>query len=86
MIIKVIDSRIVRTQYYTKYLITSFDVILFFTNQLLLDEPISKFMKIFYIDLFKNKNIKTAFQKAQKDMKKKYPNEPWMWGGFVLVR
>jgi CHAT domain-containing protein len=50
------------------------------------DAATSEYMTIFYEDLFKNKNIETAYQKAQKDMKKKYPNEPWMWGGFVLVR
>jgi CHAT domain-containing protein len=50
------------------------------------DAATSEYMTIFYENLFKNKNIETAYQKAQKDMKKKYPHEVEKWGGFVLVR
>lgn len=50
------------------------------------DAATSEYMTIFYEDLFINKNIETAYQKAQKDMKKKYPHEVEKWGGFVLVR
>ena len=29
--------------------------------------------------------MKQAFEKAQMDLRKRYPEEPYKWGGFVLI-
>ena len=43
-------------------------------------------MTLFYSDLTKTLNPVTSFEKAQKEMRNKYPTEPEKWAGFVLVR
>ena len=43
-------------------------------------------MTLFYSDLTKTLNPISSFEKAQKEMRNKYPTEPEKWAGFVLVR
>ena len=43
-------------------------------------------MTLFYSDLTKTLNPVISFEKAQKEMRNKYPTEPEKWAGFVLVR
>lgn len=43
-------------------------------------------MTLFYSDLTKTLNPVTSFDKAQKEMRNKYPTDPEKWAGFVLVR
>jgi CHAT domain-containing protein len=43
-------------------------------------------MTLFYTDLTTTLNPVASFDKAQRDMRKKYPTEPDKWAGFVLVR
>jgi len=43
-------------------------------------------MTLFYSDLTKTLNPVTSFEKAQKEMRAKYPTDPEKWAGFVLVR
>jgi len=43
-------------------------------------------MALFYSDLTKTLNPVLSFDKAQKEMRLKYPTEPEKWAGFVLVR
>jgi CHAT domain-containing protein len=43
-------------------------------------------MDIFYNDLTKTQNAVQSFEKAQKEMRNKYPTRPDLWAGFVLVR
>jgi CHAT domain-containing protein len=43
-------------------------------------------MTLFYSDLTKSLNPVTSFEKAQKEMRAKYPTDPEKWAGFVLVR
>ena len=43
-------------------------------------------MTLFYSDLAKTLNPVISFEKAQKEMRIKYPTEPEKWAGFVLVR
>jgi hypothetical protein len=39
-----------------------------------------------YSDLVNTSNPVISFEKAQKEMRNKYPTEPTKWAGFVLVR
>jgi tetratricopeptide (TPR) repeat protein/CHAT domain-containing protein len=50
------------------------------------DKETMELMTIFYSDLTKTLNPVASFEKAQKDMRNKYPMEPEKWAGFVLVR
>jgi CHAT domain-containing protein len=50
------------------------------------DKETMELMNLFYEELVKSKDINESFQRAQKTMRYKYPNNPWAWGGFVLVR
>lgn len=50
------------------------------------DNAGAEFMQLFYRDLLQNRNIGTAFKKAQDVMKIKYPTNPYLWAGFVLIR
>jgi hypothetical protein len=43
-------------------------------------------MTLLYSDLTKTLNPVTSFEKAQKEMRTKYPTDPEKWAGFVLVR
>lgn len=47
------------------------------------DKETSEFMQLFYGNLLKTKDIKTAFVQAQNSMRKKY--DPYFWAAFVLV-
>ena len=47
------------------------------------DKETSEFMILFYKNLIKLKDIPTAFQKTQKEMREKY--DPYYWGAFVLI-
>ena len=50
------------------------------------DKETMELMTLFYTNLAKTKNPVTSFEKAQKEMRSKYPTEPEKWAGFVLVR
>ncbi len=50
------------------------------------DQETMELMTLFYGDLIKTQNPISAFEKAQKEMRHKYPTEPDKWAGFVLVR
>jgi tetratricopeptide (TPR) repeat protein len=50
------------------------------------DKETMELMTLFYNDLSVTLNPVTSFEKAQKEMRKKYPTEPEKWAGFVLVR
>jgi hypothetical protein len=50
------------------------------------DKETSELMTIFYSDLAKTLNPVVSFEKAQKEMRKRYPADPEKWAGFVLVR
>jgi CHAT domain-containing protein len=43
-------------------------------------------MTLFYSDLTNSLNPVSSFEKAQKEIRMKYPTEPEKWAGFVLVR
>jgi CHAT domain-containing protein len=50
------------------------------------DEPTMEMMTMFYTELAKSLLPLQAFDKAQKYMRNKYPDEPKNWAGFVFVR
>jgi len=50
------------------------------------DKETMELMTLFYSDLTKTLNPVTSFEKAQKEMRNKYPTDPEKWAGFVLVR
>ena len=50
------------------------------------DKETMELMTLFYSDLTKTLNPIISFEKAQKEMRDKYPTEPEKWAGFVLVR
>ena len=50
------------------------------------DKETMELMTLFYSDLTKTLNPIISFEKAQKEMRTKYPTEPEKWAGFVLVR
>ena len=50
------------------------------------DKETMELMTLFYADLTKTLNPVVSFEKAQKEMRNKYPTEPEKWAGFVLVR
>jgi tetratricopeptide (TPR) repeat protein len=50
------------------------------------DKETMELMTLFYSDLTKTLNPILSFEKAQKEMRNKYPTEPEKWAGFVLVR
>jgi CHAT domain-containing protein len=50
------------------------------------DKETMELMTLFYSDLTKTLNPVISFEKAQKEMRNKYPTEPEKWAGFVLVR
>jgi hypothetical protein len=50
------------------------------------DKETMELMTFFYSDLTKTLNPIISFEKAQKEMRNKYPTEPEKWAGFVLVR
>jgi CHAT domain-containing protein len=50
------------------------------------DTETSEFMRYFYENLFNNQPVSDAFHAAQEKMRKKYSNEPYKWGAWILVR
>ena len=50
------------------------------------DNETMQLMTLFYEDLAKTQNAIVSFEKAQKEMCKRYPTQPDLWAGFVLVR
>jgi tetratricopeptide (TPR) repeat protein len=50
------------------------------------DKETMELMTAFYSDLAKTKDAVISFEKAQKEMRKKYADRPDLWAGFVLVR
>ncbi len=50
------------------------------------DNETMELMTLFYSDLSKTNDIDKSFNKAQKEMRNRYPSEPEKWAGFVLVR
>ena len=50
------------------------------------DKETMELMTLFYSDLTKTLNPITSFERAQKEMRNKYPTVPEKWAGFVLVR
>ena len=50
------------------------------------DQETMQLMTLFYEDLAKTQNAIVSFEKAQKEMCKRYPTQPDLWAGFVLVR
>jgi tetratricopeptide (TPR) repeat protein/CHAT domain-containing protein len=50
------------------------------------DKETMELMTLFYSDLTKALNPVLSFEKAQKEMRTKYPTDPEKWAGFVLVR
>ena len=50
------------------------------------DKETMELMSLFYSDLSITKNPVISFEKAQKQMRVLYPNDPEKWAGFVLVR
>jgi len=50
------------------------------------DKETVELMTLFYEDLSKSLNPVISFEKAQKEMRNKYPLRPDLWAGFVLVR
>ncbi len=47
------------------------------------DKETMELMTLFYSDLTKTLNPVTSFEKAQKEMRAKYPTDPEKWAGFV---
>lgn len=50
------------------------------------DKETMELMSLFYSDLAQTLHPVQSFEKAQMEMRKKYPTEPYKWAGFVLVR
>jgi len=50
------------------------------------DKETMELMTLFYSDLTLTLNPVISFEKAQKEMRNKYPTEPEKWAGFILVR
>ncbi len=50
------------------------------------DNETMELMTLFYSELSITKDIDSSFNKAQKEMRNRYPYEPEKWAGFVLVR
>jgi tetratricopeptide (TPR) repeat protein len=50
------------------------------------DKETMELMNLFYTDLAKTKNAVASFANAQSTMRRRYPERPDLWAGFVLVR
>lgn len=50
------------------------------------DNETMELMTLFYSELSKTQDIEISFNKAQREMRNRYPYEPEKWAGFVLVR
>jgi tetratricopeptide (TPR) repeat protein len=50
------------------------------------DKETMELMTLFYTNLTKTLNPVISFEKAQNEMRNRYPTDPEKWAGFVLVR
>jgi len=50
------------------------------------DEPTSEFMTAFYGQYLSGSSIPDSYHKAQKHMRVLYPEDPYKWAAFVLMR
>jgi CHAT domain-containing protein len=50
------------------------------------DKETMELMTLFYEELTRTLNIESSFQFARLEMRKRYPDNPTAWAGFVLVR
>jgi len=50
------------------------------------DTETVEFMELFYTDWIYGNSIEQSFNKAQLTMSKKYPDDPYKWGAFVLYQ
>ncbi len=50
------------------------------------DNETAMFMEYFYNQIFAGKTIQDSFIKTQNFMKEKFPDEPYKWAAFVLIR
>src|SRR5690606_26135992 len=50
------------------------------------DKETAEFMEEFYQNLFDSKNIEKSFSDTQRYMKTKYPDDPYSWAAFVLLK
>ena len=50
------------------------------------DKETMELMTLFYSYLSKTNDPLISFNKAQKEMRNRYPYEPEKWAGFVLVK
>jgi tetratricopeptide (TPR) repeat protein/CHAT domain-containing protein len=50
------------------------------------DQETSEFMESFYGEYLSDHTIPESYHHAQKVMREKYPDDPYKWAGFVLMR
>jgi CHAT domain-containing protein len=50
------------------------------------DQETSEFMESFYGQYLSDHTIPDSYHHAQRVMREKYPNDPYKWAGFVLMR
>ena len=50
------------------------------------DKETMELMNYLYAEMSKSQNPVKSFESAQEQMRKKHPNNPLNWAGFVLVR
>jgi CHAT domain-containing protein len=50
------------------------------------DKETTELMGLFYGDLSRTLNPVVSFQRAQSEMRRRHPDDPEFWAGFVLVR
>jgi CHAT domain-containing protein len=50
------------------------------------DHETSEFMQVFYQHIFAKKEIRYAFNLAQREMKNRYPYSPYKWAAWILVQ
>ena len=50
------------------------------------DQETAEFMESFYGQYLSNHTIPDSYHHAQRTMRDKYPNDPYKWAGFVLMR
>ncbi len=50
------------------------------------DKETQEFMEIFYGHCFSGESIQNSFTLTQREMKRRYPYDPYKWAGFVLFQ
>lgn len=50
------------------------------------DNTTSEYMQYFYDKLFDTLDVDQSYKAAQDFMKSKYPDDPYKWAGFILIR